>query len=125
MVSVYKLHRGGTEGTPKLEKPQDAKAVVDGNVITSQGPGTSFHGTLKKVEKRKLFFFFGQKSLQRERERRLCDTVLPCFTQLSACHLVKSITQKLEFHRILSQLARHQSGTEVAVCLEDRGRTLR
>ena len=38
--------------TGKVFKPQDAKAVVDGNVITSQGPGTSFHGNLKKGEKR-------------------------------------------------------------------------
>ena len=39
------LHRG----RPNFQ-PQDAKAVVDGNVITSQGPGTSLHGTLEKVE---------------------------------------------------------------------------
>eukprot|EP00933_Yihiella_yeosuensis_P025282 TRINITY_DN19633_c0_g1_i1.p1 TRINITY_DN19633_c0_g1~~TRINITY_DN19633_c0_g1_i1.p1 ORF type:complete len:210 (+),score=40.99 TRINITY_DN19633_c0_g1_i1:76-630(+) len=30
---------------------QDAKAVIDGHVITSQGPGTSLHFALKIVEK--------------------------------------------------------------------------
>ena len=73
MVSVFKLHLG-TDG-PKLEKPQDAKAVVDGNVITSQGPGTSLHGTLKKVEKRKLFciycIFLSEIIAEREREKTL------------------------------------------------------
>lgn len=56
-----------------MEKPQDAKAVVDGNVITSQGPGTSLHGTLKKGGKKVVFLseIIAERKREREREQTL------------------------------------------------------
>lgn len=112
-----------------MEKPQDAKAVVDGNVITSQGPGTSLHGTLKKGGKKVVFLSEIIAERKRERERAdvaiQCNTVLPNDCPISLTFSKKYPKKRIEVHRVPSQLARHQSGTEVAVCLEDRGRTLR
>lgn len=76
VVSCLTLHREKPLSFP----PQDAKAVVDGNVITSQGPGTSLHGTLKKGEKNGVFL--SEIIAERKRERERADVAIQCNTVL-------------------------------------------